>query len=76
MFEIHRIWPYVDTENNDKIALFSCPCVSIHVDDYIREEFDGLKPKIDWSVAESFPFPASFEEQRYIGDEGKIHVHS
>lgn len=25
---------------------------------------------------ESFPFPASFEEQQYIGDEGKIHVYS
>ena len=25
-----------------------------------REEFDGLKPKIDWSMVESFPFPASF----------------
>ena len=35
-----------------------------------REEFDGLKPKIDWSIVESFPFPAPFEEQRYIGDEG------
>ena len=33
-----------------------------------REEFDGLKPKIDWSIVESFPFPAPFEEQRYIGD--------
>ena len=41
-----------------------------------REEFDGLKPKIDWSMVESFPFPASFEEQQYIGDEGKIHVYS
>ena len=36
-----------------------------------REELDGLKPKIDWSMVESFPFPAPFEEQRYIGDEGK-----
>ena len=41
-----------------------------------REEFDGLKPKIDWSIVDSFPFPASFEEQQYIGDEGKIHVYS
>ena len=41
-----------------------------------REEFDGLKPKIDWSIVESFPFPAPFEEQRYIGDEGEIHVYS
>ena len=41
-----------------------------------REEFDGLKSKIDWSMVESFPFPASFEEQQYIGDEGKIHVYS
>ena len=41
-----------------------------------REELDGLKPKIDWSMVESFPFPASFEEQQYIGDEGKIHVYS
>lgn len=41
-----------------------------------REEFDGLKPKIDWSIVESFPFPAPFEEQRYIGDGGKIHVYS
>ena len=41
-----------------------------------REEFDGLKPKIDWSMVESFPFPASFEDQQYIGDEGKIHVYS
>ncbi len=41
-----------------------------------REEFDGLKPKINWSVVESFPFPASFEEQQYIGDEGEIHVYS
>ena len=40
------------------------------------EEFDGLKPKIDWSIVESFPFPAPFEEQRYIGDEGEIHVYS
>ena len=38
--------------------------------------FDGLKPKIDWSIVESFPFPAPFEEQRYIGDGGKIHVYS
>lgn len=43
---------------------------------YFREEFDGLKPKIDWSIVESFPFPAPFEEQRYIGDEGEIHVYS
>ena len=35
-----------------------------------------LKPKIDWSIVESFPFPAAFEEQQYIGDEGKIHVYS
>ena len=41
-----------------------------------REEFDWLKPKIDWSVVESFPFPAPFEEQQYIGDEGGIHVYS
>ena len=41
-----------------------------------REELDGLKPKIDWSMVESFPFPAPFEEQRYIGDEGEIHVYS
>ena len=41
-----------------------------------REEFDGLKPKIDWSVVERFPFPAPFEDQQYIGDEGKIHVYS
>ena len=41
-----------------------------------REEFDGLKPKIDWSIVESFPFPALFEEQRYLGDEGEIHVYS
>ena len=41
-----------------------------------REEFDGLKPKIDWSIVESFHFPAPFEEQRYIGDEGEIHVYS
>ena len=33
-----------------------------------REEFDELKPKIDWSMVESFPFPAPFEEQQYIGD--------
>ena len=31
---------------------------------------------IDWSMVESFPFPAAFEEQQYIGDEGKIHVYS
>lgn len=41
-----------------------------------REEFDGLKPKIDWSVVERFSFPAPFEDQQYIGDEGKIHVYS
>lgn len=41
-----------------------------------REEFDGLKPKINWSVVERFPFPATFEDQQYIGDEGKIHVYS
>ncbi len=41
-----------------------------------REEFDELKPRIDWSMVESFPFPAAFEEQQYIGDEGKIHVYS
>ena len=58
MVEIHRIWPYMDTENNDRIALFGRPCVSIHVDEYIREEFDGLKPKIGWSIVESFPFGA------------------
>lgn len=40
-----------------------------------REEFDGLKSKIDWSIVESSPFPASFDEQQYIGDEGKIHVY-
>lgn len=27
-------------------------------------------------MVESFPFPASFEEQQYIGDEGKIHVYT
>ena len=41
-----------------------------------REKFDGLKTKIDWSIVESFHFPASFEDQQYIGDGGKIHVHS
>ncbi len=41
-----------------------------------REDFDELKSKINWSMVESFPFPASFEEQQYIGDEGKIHVYS
>ena len=41
-----------------------------------REELDGLKLKIDWSVVERFPFPAPFEDQQYIGDEGKIHVYS
>ena len=41
-----------------------------------REEFDELKPRIDWSMVESFPFLAAFEEQQYIGDEGKIHVYS
>ena len=41
-----------------------------------REEFDELKPKIDWGIVESFPFPAPFEEQQYIGDGGKIHVYS
>ena len=41
-----------------------------------REEFDVLKSKIDWSIVESFPFPASFDEQQYIGDDGNIHVYS
>ena len=41
-----------------------------------REEFGGLKPKINWSVVERFSFPAPFEDQQYIGDEGKIHVYS
>lgn len=41
-----------------------------------REEFEQLKQKIDWSIVESFPFPAPFEEQQYIGDGGKIHVYS
>ena len=41
-----------------------------------REEFDALKSEIDWSVVESFPFPAPFEDQQYMGDEGKIHVYS
>ena len=41
-----------------------------------REEVDGLKPEIDWSVLESFPFPVSFEEQQYFVDEGKFHVYS
>ena len=40
------------------------------------EEFDALKSEIDWSVVESFPFPAPFEDQQYIGDEGKIHVYT
>ena len=31
---------------------------------------------IDWGIVESFPFPAPFEEQQYIGDEGEIHVTS
>lgn len=39
-----------------------------------RKEFDLLKHKIDWSIVESFSFPAPFAEQQYIGDEGKIHV--
>ena len=204
MVEIHRVWLNVDTENNNKITLFGCPRVSIHVDEYIwnlieenivkphklmrsekhgymlkiafdrfdpvrhryyplspyngplrkcvkpdsasgwypredfadaeehttwfspnkiwtncgnkvldvdidsanvsesitpreyadllfdgigaalvlnfkrlkREEFDALKSKINWSIVESFPFPASFEDQQYIGDGGKIHVYS
>ena len=41
-----------------------------------REEFEQLKLKIDWSIVEGFPFPASFEDQQYIGDEGIIHVYS
>ena len=35
MVEIHRVWLSVDTENNNKITLFSRPRVSIHVDEYI-----------------------------------------
>lgn len=27
-------------------------------------------------AVERFPFPAPFEDQQYIGDEGKIHVYS
>ena len=30
----------------------------------------------DDDMVESFPFPAPFEKQQYIGDEGKIHVYS
>ena len=41
-----------------------------------REEFEQLKLKIGWSIVEGFPFPASFEEQEYIGDEGIISVYS
>lgn len=41
-----------------------------------REELDRLKSRIDWSMVERFPFPAPFEEQQYIGDEGEIHVYS
>ena len=34
MVEINRVWLNVDTDTN-KITLFSRPCVSIHVDEYI-----------------------------------------
>ena len=39
-------------------------------------EFDGLKPKIDWSIVESFPFPASLRSSSTLRDEGEIHVYS
>ena len=82
MVKIHRIWfntERMDREDHYKITLFSRPRVSIHVDEYIWSfiEENIVKPhKIDWSIVESFPFPAPFEEQRYIGDEGEIHVYS
>ncbi len=41
-----------------------------------REKFDVLKSRIDWGIVESFPFPAPFEEQQYVGDDGEIHVTS
>ena len=53
---------------------------------YPREDFADAEERTtwfspdkiwtNWSMVESFPFPASFEEQQYIGDEGKIHVYS
>ena len=64
-FSPDKIW----TNCGDKVLNVDCLL-------YKREEFDELKPKIDWSMVESFPFPAAFEEQQYIGDEGKIHVYS
>lgn len=38
---------------------------------------DQLKPKIDDTYINSFPFPAVFEDQRYIGDKGSVQwIHS
>ena len=32
-----------------------------------REEFDELKPKIDWSIVESFPFPHPLRNSGTLG---------
>ena len=40
------------------------------------EEFDELKPKVDWSVVGGIPVPEPFADQQYLWDAGKIHVYS
>ncbi|MDR0354151.1 MAG: hypothetical protein LBJ64_00170 [Deltaproteobacteria bacterium] len=35
-----------------------------------KEDFDALKPSLDEKAIAAFPFPAPFEQQQYLSDEG------
>lgn len=37
-----------------------------------KEELDNLKAGLDYEYINSFPFPAPFEEQKYLTDDGVI----
>ena len=73
-FSPNKIW----TNCGDKVLNVDIKAANVSENITPREYadllFDGIGAA--WSIVESFPFPAPFEEQRYIGDEGEIHVYS
>lgn len=37
-----------------------------------KEELDSIKPQMDFEAINQFPFPASFDAQKYSGDNGSV----
>ena len=67
-FSPNKIW----TNCGDKVLNVDIKAANVSENITPREYADLLFD----GIGESFPFPAPFEEQRYIGDEGEIHVYS